>query len=54
MVGPTDLSFAEKNSVIVALQRQVDWNVVAEESGVDVDKAMKWWMKVSSGLVRRG
>lgn len=53
IVGPGELSFAEKNSIILAMQRQMDWNAVAEESGVDVDRAMKWWMRVSSELVRR-
>lgn len=53
MAGPADLSFAEKNSIIVGMQRQIDWNAVAAESGVDVDRAMKWWMRVSSELVRR-
>ena len=53
MAGPADLSFAEKNSIIVGIQRQIDWNAVAAESGVDVDIAMKWWMRVSSELVRR-
>jgi len=53
IAGTPDLSFAEKNSIIVAMQRQINWNAVAAESGLDVDKAMKWWMRVSSELVRR-
>ena len=53
MAGPADLSFAEKNSIIVGMQRQIDWNAVAAESGVDVDSAMKWWTRVSSEFVRR-
>jgi hypothetical protein len=51
---PSELSFAEQNSMIMAIQEQVDWNVVATASGVGVDRVMKWWMKASSEMIRSG
>jgi hypothetical protein len=53
-IRPSEISFTERNLVIMAIQEQVDWNAVATASGVGIDKAMKWWMKASSELVRRG
>ena len=53
-IRPSEISFTERNLVIMAIQEQVDWNTVATASGVGVDKVMKWWMKASSELVRRG
>ena len=48
------LSFTEQNSMIMAIQEQVDWNVVATASGVGVDRVMKWWMKARSEIIRSG
>ena len=53
-IRPSEISFTERNLVIMAIQEQVDWNAVATASGVGIDKVMKWWMKASSELVRRG
>jgi hypothetical protein len=53
-IRSSEISFTERNLVIMAIQEQVDWNAVATASGVGVDRAMKWWMKASSELVRRG
>jgi hypothetical protein len=40
--------------VVMAVQNQIDWNLVSMNSGVGVDKVMKWWMKASSEMVKRG
>jgi hypothetical protein len=49
-----ELTFAERNLVVMAVQNQIDWNLVSMNSGVGVDKVMKWWMKASSEMVKRG
>jgi len=50
----SDLSISEKRLVMMAIQETIDWNLVAMESGVDIDKIRKWWLKASTELVRRG
>jgi len=53
-IRSSELSFTERNLVIMAIQEQTDWNAVADASGVGVDKLMKWWMRASSEIARRG
>lgn len=52
--SPEIISFTERNLVIMEIQEQVDWTVVAANSGVEIDRVMKWWMRASSDIVRRG
>ena len=53
-IPSSEISFTERNLVIMAIQEQVDWNAVAIASGVGIDKVMKWWLRATSELVRRG
>lgn len=50
----SELSLAQRNSAMMAIQQQVDWNVISLNSGVPVDRVLKWWMRASSEMVRRG
>jgi hypothetical protein len=50
---PSELSLSQQNGIVMAIQNQVNWNTIALETGVDVDKAMRWWLRVSSELVKR-
>jgi hypothetical protein len=48
-----ELSPADRRAVILALQEQADWGLIAERCGLSVDKVMQWWMKATSDIVRR-
>lgn len=50
----SELSFTERSLVITAVQEQVDWAAIARTSGVGVEKLMKWWVRASSDLIKRG
>lgn len=50
----SELSLAQRNSVMMAIQQQLDWNVISLNSGVSVDRVLKWWMRASAEMIRRG
>lgn len=50
----SELSLAQRNLVMMAVQEQLDWNIISLNSGVPVDRVMKWWMRASTEMVRRG
>lgn len=49
-----ELSEAERNSVVMAIQQQIDWTLVSRISEVPFERLMKWWLQKSTELVRRG
>lgn len=51
---PSELSLPQRNLIVMAIQNQINWNTIANETGVDVDKILRWWMRASSDLVKRG
>ena len=51
---PSEISFTERNLIVMAIQEQVDWHGVSAASGVNIDRVMKWWMRASAEIVRRG
>lgn len=52
--GPSELTFMQRQMAIMAIQEQIDWEGVERASGVPVEKLLRWWMKVSSEVVKRG
>lgn len=48
------LSLPQRNLVVMAIQNQINWNQIETETGVEGDKLMRWWLKASSDLVKRG
>jgi hypothetical protein len=44
----------QRQMAIMAIQEQIDWEGVERASGVPVEKLLRWWMKVSSEVVKRG
>ena len=49
-----ELSIPQRNLIVMAMQQQIDWGAVAAAAGVTEDKVMKWWLKASPELIRRG
>lgn len=52
--APSELSFTERNLVIMAIQEQTDWTAIMATTGIPVEKLLRWWMKASSEIVKRG
>lgn len=53
-LSSTELSVPQRNLIVMAMQQQIDWGAVAAAAGVTEDKVMKWWLKASPELIRRG
>jgi hypothetical protein len=51
---PSELSLTERNLVVMAIQEHVDWGLIAAQTGVPVEKLLKWWMRTSSGTINQG
>jgi hypothetical protein len=51
---PSELTFSQRQMAIMAIQEQIDWGSIEGASGVPVEKLLRWWMKASSEMVKRG
>jgi hypothetical protein len=52
--GHSELSYLDRNSVIMAMQNQIDWRGVGRATGIDVDRIITWWTRASSEIVKKG
>jgi hypothetical protein len=50
----SELPLAQRNLVMLAVQEHLDWNAISLNSGVPVDRVLRWWMRASTEMVRRG
>jgi len=53
-VQASDLSFPQRNTIVMAIQHQVKWDVIAEDVGIDVNKVIQWWIRASADMARQG